>query len=355
MAAGYSRPAMPYELPPDPSTARRARIAQWVTFTFAAILVALVAYFGYVGYEGSRQFTDAPTPSTDCRTPASLGWEYEAINYDQGGDAALASEADPTNCVGRGPTAGDAVTGPGDVGLAGWYIPAASGAPSTAPTVILAHGWGSNKSAMLDRAALLHDTYHLVLFDFRNHGQSAGEMTTQGVREAGDVRAILDWLESQKGPDRIAIFGTSMGGASGLAAADRDERIDAIIVESTHATLANAIQARLELAGYPLSMPGSWAILLGSLFRTGEDASSVDPVLTVSRLEERPVLLVYGGADESIGETDPEDMESAAAEGGSEVELHVCEAAGHAGSPEACPEEYAGWVLGFLERHLLSG
>ncbi len=346
---------MPYEPPPDPSSARRTRMGQWVTFGFAAVLVALVAYFAYLGYEGSRQFADAPSPTTDCRTPATLGWGYEAINYDQASDAELASEADPKQCATGAALAGSRVTGPGDVGLAGWYVPAASGALPTAPTVVLAHGWGSNKSAMLDRAALLHDTYHLVLFDFRNHGQSAGEVTTQGVRESGDLRAILDWLESQKGPDRIAVLGTSMGGASALAAADRDERIDAVVVESTHATIANAIQARLDVAGYPLAMPGSWAILLGSLFRTGEDTSSVDPLLTIARLDDRPVLLVYGGLDDSIGATDAQDLEAAAAAAGSPVELHVCEAAGHAGSPDACPEDYPVWVLGFLERALASG
>ena len=343
---------MPYELPPDPSTARRDRVTQWVTFAFAAMLVALVAYFGYVGYEGSRQFTDPPTPTADCRTPATFGWEYEAINYDQAGDAALAEETDPFACTGAGEPAGDEVTGPGGIGLAGWYVPAASGAPPTSPTVILAHGWGSNKSAMLDRAALLHESYHLLLFDFRNHGQSEGDMTTQGVRESADLRAMIDWLEATKGPDRIAVLGTSMGGASALAAADRDERIDAVIVESTHATLANAIQARLDVAGYPLSMPASWAILLGSLLRTGEDASSVDPIQAVGRLEERPVLLVYGGLDDSIGPTDAQDMRAAAAEAGSDVELHVCDSAGHARSPDACAREYAGWVLGFLARVL---
>ena len=73
---------MPYELPPDPRAARRTRIAGWVTFGFAASLVGLTAYLGYVGYEGSRQLTDAPAPSTDCRTPAVFGWAYEAVNYD---------------------------------------------------------------------------------------------------------------------------------------------------------------------------------------------------------------------------------------------------------------------------------
>jgi len=340
---------MPYELPPDPSTARRARIAQRVTFAFAAVLVALVAYFGYIGYEGSRQFSDAPTPSTDCRTPATLGWTYEAVNYDADGDAALAAEADQRDCTTRGAAAGDAVTGPGGIGLAAWYVPAGSGSED-APTVVVAHGWGSNKSAMLERAAILHDDYHLLLLDFRNHGQSGETQTTQGVRESGDLRAMIDWLEEAKGADRIAIYGVSMGGASAVAAADRDPRVDALVIESTHATLAHAIQARLDRAGYPLSLPASWAVLLGSLLRTGEDVSAVDPVQEITRLERRPVLLVYGGADDSIGESDGPDMRDAAEAAGSPVELHICEAAGHGGSPEACMEDFGGWVLGFLGR-----
>ena len=41
--------------------------------------------------------------------------------------------------------------------LAGWYVPSGSGSGPTGPTVILVHGWSSNKSTLLDRAALLHD------------------------------------------------------------------------------------------------------------------------------------------------------------------------------------------------------
>ena len=325
-------------------------MTQWVTFAFAAVLVTLVAYLGYIGYEGSRQLTDAPSPTRDCRTPATLGWEYEAINYDVGGDAVLASEADPTACTARGPAAGDAVAAADGVGLAGWYVPAADGAPPDAPTIVLAHGWSSNKSAMLERAAVLHRAYNLVLFDFRNHGQSGESATTQGVRESGDLVAILDWLEASKGPDEVVVYGVSMGGASALAAAVRDDRIDALIVEATHATLANAIRARLDAAGYPLSLPGSWAVMLGTLVRTGEDASAVDPMQAIEHLDGRPVLLVYGGADGSIGPTDGEQVRAAGAEAGTDVEFHVCESAGHGGTPAACPEEFAGWVLGFLER-----
>ncbi|MDQ4036468.1 MAG: alpha/beta hydrolase [Chloroflexota bacterium] len=342
---------MPYELPPDPSTERRTRITRWAGFAFASVLVALVTYLAYVGYEGSRQLSDAPGPSSDCRTPATLGWEYEAINYDIGADAALEAEPDPENCVGRGASAGDGVA-VGNVRLAGWYIPAAAGADPTGPTVVIAHGWGSNKSNMLDRAAIVHDAYNLLLFDFRNHGQSSAAPTTQGVREAQDLSAMLDWLEREKGPASIAVLGVSMGAASALAEADRDDRVDAIIAESTHATLANAAQARLDRSGYPLSMPGSWAILLGALMRTGEDISAVDPIKSVERLDERPLLLIHGGADDSIGRDDAELLRAAAEAAGSPTEFHTCAAAGHSQSDQTCAGDYARWVLGFLQRVL---
>lgn len=351
----YTPARMPYELPSDPRAERRARITGRIAFAASVVLVVLVVYFGYVGFEGSRQLTAHPNPSRDCRTPATFGWEYEAVNYDIAGDDALAAEADQTSCSTSGAPAGDLVQGPGGVGLAGWYVPSGSGLPPSGPTVVLVHGWGTNKSALLDRAAILHGPYNLLLLDLRNHGQSGASPTTQGVREAGDVRAMLDWLGAEKGPERVAVIGVSMGGATALATAVRDERIDALVVESTHATIANAIQARLEKSGYPLAMPGSWAVLLGTLMRTGTDVSSADPIQAVERIDGRPLLLVYDGQDDTIGPNDATDMRDAAIAAGSPTELVVCDEAEHAEAPETCPEAYASAVLGFLARALASG
>lgn len=346
---------MRFEMPTDPRAERQSRVSRWVTFVLALLLLALVAYFAYVGYEASRQLTSSPTNSLDCRTPATMGWTYEAINYDIATDAALADEPDPTRCSGQGAPARDEVQGPGRVNLAGWWIPAEAGIGPAGPTVVLAHGWSSNKSDLLDRAALLHGRYNLLMLDFRNHGQSERADTTQGLREAGDLRAMLDWLEASKGPTEVVVLGVSMGGASALAAAADDPRIDAVIAESTHATLANAVQARLEAGGYPFSIPGNWAALLGALMRTGVDMSAADPLQAIDNLDDRPLLLISGGQDRSIGPGDAESLLAAATDAGSPAELEVCATAGHAGALDACPEEYAGWVLGFLDRVAPSG
>jgi fermentation-respiration switch protein FrsA (DUF1100 family) len=142
-----------------------------------------------------------------------------------------------------------------------------------------------------------------------------------------------------------------MGGASALHEAVGDDKVDALIVDSTHATLASAVQARLTRQGYPLALPAAWGVLLGGLIRTGQDMSTVDPVQEIGRLH-RPVLIVVGGRDDAIGRNDGQDLLDAASAGQSAAELKVCPDAGHAGSVERCRTDYRDWVLGFLERSL---
>lgn len=345
---------MSFELPEDPRTARRDAFRRWLSFALVALLVALLAYFGYIGFAGSGQLVK-PVTSRDCRTPAFLfGWEYQAVNYDRGSDERVNLVPDPADCAVPVALAGPELRARDGIQLAAWYVPAASGIGRRGPTVVLAHGYGSNKSAMLPRAAVLHDDYNLVLFDFRNHGQSSVGPTTVGVTERRDLEAVIDWLTDEKGPDEVAVLGVSMGGgvAAGLAATDL--RVDALILESTHATLANAIQARLERAGYPLSLPAAWSVLLGGLLRTGQDMSTADPVQWVGRYGHsgRPLLILAGGRDDAVGATDADDLLAAAEEGGADARLRVCPRAGHGVIPATCPDDYANWVLGFLRRAL---
>ena len=320
----------------------------------ALFLVALVGYLAFIGYDGSQTFA-AHDRSGDCRTPASaFGWAYEAINYDLASDQQLDAFPDRAECPSPGEAAGPALTASDGVRIAGWYIPAGSG-NAAAPTVVLAHGNGKAKSEMLSWAEPLHADYNLVLFDFRNHGQSSGNLTTLGVREVRDLRTIVDWLERTKSPSSIAVLGVSMGGAAAIDEAVTDERVSAVILDSTHATLVGALQRQLESRGLPLSLPGAWSILLGGLFRTGEDLSLADPVQSIEGIGDRPVLIVEAGEDDAVGPNDGDDLKRAAPDKGAHVELKDCPKAKHGGSVETCSAEYAGWVLGFLERSLAHG
>jgi pimeloyl-ACP methyl ester carboxylesterase len=317
----------------------------------ALALVLLVAYLVFVGYQGSQVF-GARARSGDCRTPASaFGWAYEAINYDRASDSSLDAFPDRNACPRSGEPAGGDVTASDGIRIAGWYIPAANGSAAV-PTIVLAHADGKTKSEMLEWAAPLHADYNLVLFDFRNHGQSSGDVTTLGVREVADLQAVLDWLEKAKSPPAVAVLGVSMGGVTAIDEAAGDERVSAVILDSTHATLVGSLQAQLQHEGYPLALPGAWSILLGGLLRTGEDMSVADPIQSIGRIGERPLLIVEAGEDDAVAPGDTADLVKAAKDKGAAVELKTCPGASHGGSVKTCSSDYATWVLGFLERSL---
>ena len=322
-------------------------------FVVVALVLALLGYATYAGLEGSGQLIFPARRASDCRTPATLGWEYEAINYDQTSDAPAADGGvSAPSCPGTWAPAGDDVVTPDGIRVAGWYVPAANGIGPEGPTIVISHGHGSNKSRLLDYAALVHERYNVVLFDYRNHGQSTGTVTTLGVLEQQELRAILDWLEREKGPERIGVLGSSMGAATALREAATDTRVDAMAIDSAHARLSYTIEARVQRAGHP-AYPGTWAIFLASLLRTGVDYGAADPLDAVPHLGDRPLLILHGDADTANDlQFNAVPLRDAAEAAGVPVELHVCEDAGHGGVLDTCPREYREWLLGFFDRAL---
>ena len=320
-------------------------------------LVAGVGYIGYVGYEGSRQLIEAGGSNKDCRTPdVQFGWDYESINYDIGDDALLKTRnADLKNCTYTGTMAGDEVVTDDGIHIAGWYVPAADGAGPTAPTVVLVHGFGATKVGILKYGAGLHQHFNLVAFDLRNTARSTGEVTTAGVLEQKDLRAMIDWLERTKHPSHLGVLGNSMGAVTALAEAIDDSRVEALALDSMHTRMRFQVEARLSHAGHP-AYPGTWAIFLATLIRTGVDLGSIDAEDEIGSIGDLPILLTHGTADnEDLPERTQSFYEELVA-AGVDAELHWCEGAGHnapAGMPpEACRKDFAGWVSGFFTRTL---
>ena len=338
-------------MPMDPREERRARNVGWVMTILSIILVALLAYLGYAAWVGSERLVD-PEASRVCRLPSAYGWSYQAINYDQASDAALAAEPDPDNCTAVGQPAGTDLVASDGTRLAGWYIPAAAAIGPAGPTVVLVHGHASNKNALLPLADVLHADYNLVLFDLRNHGQSFGTQTTAGVRERLDLEAIVAWLDATYAPAQVAVLGSSMGGIAATSAVASGLPVDALILDSTPAGVAGATEREIAEMGYPLALPASWAVMLGSLFRTGVDITAADPEVTIDGLGSVPVLILQGTADRFLDADTAERLATAARDAGVDVEVQTCEGAEHSRLDEVCPDEYRTWVLGFLARSL---
>ena len=323
-----------------------------VALLAATALVGLTGYTAYVGVIGSDQLIH-PTGNPDCRTPlVRYGWTYEAVNYDIADDAVLQGQnPDMGHCASQGATAGTEVVTTDGIPIAGWYIPAADGVGPTGTTVVIVHGWDANKSEALKYAVPLHAAFNVVVIDLRGGGRSGPADSTFGLREKLDIEAVIDWLQRTKHPAHIAVMGNSMGGGAAALAAAEDPRIEALILDSTHAHVANIFERRLEVdAGHP-SLPGTPAILAAIWLRTGLDLMEADPIAAIPALGQRPLLLLHGAADvNDLPAASVDAIYRAAQDSGVPVERHLCPGATHGRVIDTCPAEWGEWIVGFLDR-----
>jgi pimeloyl-ACP methyl ester carboxylesterase len=324
----------------------------WITGVAIAVgLLGLAAWVGVSATIGSDEMVLAPSVWNNCDNPGSkYGWAYEAINYDPADDARIASgPGGIANCVSQGMAAGSEVVTKDGTAIDGWYIPAGNGADAAAPTIIVAPGWKSNKSEVLKYAPFFHDRFNLVLLDLRNQGRSGGDMTTWGVLEKQDITAMVDWLERTKKPTWIGATGNSMGAATVLAAAVDDPRIQALILDSMHADVTNTFADGIANERHLPGLPTAWAIVGLSSARSGADIVSVNPVRTITRMGDRPVLLIHGTNDilDTVDHAAKPNF-AAAQSAGVPVTIQYCEGGGHGGLVDACPNQWQAWVDEFL-------
>jgi dienelactone hydrolase len=113
--------------------------------------------------------------------------------------------------------------------LAAWYVPSRDGA-----AVVLRHGAGSTRTAVLAHAAVLASHgYGVLLTDARGHGDSGGRAMELGWHGDADIAAAVTYLAGRGDvdPRRIAVVGLSMGGEEAIGAAAADARIAAVVAE----------------------------------------------------------------------------------------------------------------------------
>lgn len=116
---------------------------------------------------------------------------------------------------------------------AAWLYPAAGGEPRT-PIVVMAHGLSGTRRDRLGPFAEHFAAAGIaaLVFDHRGFGDSGGEPDVfLPERQLEDWRAAIAFARSLPSidPDRVATFGSSMGGGNALAAAAQDERIAAAV------------------------------------------------------------------------------------------------------------------------------
>lgn len=232
--------------------------------------------------------------------------------------------------------------------LQGWYVP-----PDNGAVVILVHGFGGNRSGLLDDARILVKSgYGVMLFDLRNSGESEGETTTFGLLEANDVQRAVDFVLAQPGvdADQIGLLGHSMGGATVILAAAQDQRVSAVVAQSTYTSLEDNVGDTLrQLTGLP-PLPFAPLVIFFAEREAGLDITEVRPVADIAAISPSAVLIVHGEEDELIPVANAYELYEAAE---APKEIYVIPGGKHYGLPKSEPEEYIERVVGFLNRHLL--
>jgi pimeloyl-ACP methyl ester carboxylesterase len=228
--------------------------------------------------------------------------------------------------------------------------------------ILLLHGWsGSVAPDLVEYGPFLRRTAGVLGLDFRGHGESDASPTTFGLREVDDVAGALAWL-GERGIERVALFGTSLGGITAIAAvailgdgsiagldadpvapahvaAPRRPRIVAVVADSVAPELVVAVGSRVPGA----RLPGPWPKwLAGRLFdsvaRTlGADPRETEPIRMIGLLEGVPLLLISGEVDATVPLADARRLAAAAPPGTERWEVH---GAGHSAAHRAHPGTY---------------
>jgi len=114
------------------------------------------------------------------------------------------------------------------INISAWYIPA----KNERGVLLFCHGNAGNISHRLDSIRIFHDLgLSVLIFDYRGYGRSEGSPTEKGTYI--DAEAALDYLVNVKNfkPQKIIIFGRSLGSAVAAETALR-HKAGALIIES---------------------------------------------------------------------------------------------------------------------------
>lgn len=244
--------------------------------------------------------------------------------------------------------------------------------PDPHEAVLLLHGAsGSIAPHLAEYGPFLRRTAAVLGLDFRGHGGSDDSPTTFGLREVEDVAGALAWL-GERGIERVAMVGMSMGGITALAAVavlgdgslvgtDIDPAAPAHVAPPRRprilAVVADSVPPELESVAVPFvrgPLPRLQARrLFDGVARTlGGDPRDTEPIRVVGLVEGVDLLLITGDQDAVVPVADAHRLADAAPAG---TERWIVPGADHRASHRVDPAGYEERVTRHLRRGFRRG
>jgi fermentation-respiration switch protein FrsA (DUF1100 family) len=154
------------------------------------------------------------------------------------------------------------------------YEPDAAPPPAGYPAIVLFHGLAGKRQDLAAVAQRFDDTFAVLAFDARGHGESGGRTAIAGPREIADARAVFQQLAARPEVDdqKIGAWGLSMGGGEILRSLVEGVPWAAVEVAQTWTDLYSALA--------PQNLAKSGAIFQ---FLTSVPADRLDPSVAAIR------------------------------------------------------------------------
>ena len=180
--------------------------------------------------------------------------------------------------------------------LNAWFLPARTGNGGKAKgTVLFLHGNAENISThFLSVAWMPGEGFNALIFDYRGYGDSEGVPSLAGMQL--DIDAAMRHLVEDPAidPDRIVVYGQSLGGALAIAYVAHSayrSHIRAVVIDSAFSDYRLIV--RQKLASTWLTWPLQWLPWM-----TVDDTYS--PAASVASISPLPLLLLHGDKDEVV-------------------------------------------------------
>jgi uncharacterized protein len=284
-------------------------------FLLLAIPILLIAALAWLG----SNYLLARRPSDGADSPANYELTAEAVEF-RSGDG---------------------------VALRGWYIPAGD----SLKTVIVCSGANGSLDADMHVAPWLHEAgFNVLLFNWRAHGDSEGEVVTLGFNERYDLIAAVRFTKS-RGAERVGVLGFSMGGTVAIATAAVYEDVNAVVADSPFVYVLSAVAGGLIERGVPegLSFLLARVFVITACLRTRLNLFDIDLVRWIQRVAPRPLLLIFGEQDVIVPKSE---VDVIFARAGEPKEVWRVPEAAHRNIHVRQPEDYRRRILDFFNRHL---
>jgi fermentation-respiration switch protein FrsA (DUF1100 family) len=290
-----------------PRRARWRRILKRVVITLCIVAVVLV--FGVFPFGLAMLVTGAKTRPMDrnlTETPATYGLQFKDVEF-QTSDG---------------------------VKLSAWLVPG----KDKQTTIVYSHGLFRSRRELLERASeLARLGYGALLYDSRNHGLSGPARVGLGYNERLDVEAAVRYLRNEaQTPDRIVLFGISMGATAALLAAAETPEAAAVISDSSFLSFKDTVEHHVKLFLRLPAFPVANELRFFIEQRAGFDGSRFDAIDAVTRIGGRPILFIAAANDRRMPPRIAEQLYQASASTmrdlviidgpGSEVHAHAFQA-----------------------------